>query len=136
MQRELTADESAELLSRNFDVNAKVVQHRRIVEAGQWDQVMMNESVFFKLPIPAKGLIFSDAQFGVLVIFPDAAGALHFSADAAADLLASDITKPPFQSPSGNTLTQFLTDLQKGFAGIVTGLLLIGLVYLAIEIER
>lgn len=134
MQRELTPAEISDLLARNFDLQAKVLQHNRLfVDTGQWDQVRMNEANFPNLPIPTKGRILRDDTYGVVVVFPDAKGNLHFSADVAPVLLNSDITKPPYESPSGNTLTQFLADLRASFGVIVSGLVLVAIAYLIVK---
>lgn len=133
MQRELMPAEVSDLLNRNFDLQAKVLSHTRIVQSGQWDQVRMNESVFPNLPIPTKGRALNDDKFGVVVVFPDAKGTLHFSSNVAPEILNSDINKPPYESPSGNTLAQLVADLFTGLQNIGAGVALVGVLYLAVK---
>lgn len=137
MQRELQPAEVEDLLSRQFDLNAKVLTFQRIVDSGQWDQVRQNEAqwswsawgtVVVDLPIPTRGLAVPDEKFGLVVVFPDAAGKLHYSADVAPAVGAA-INQPPFQSPSGNTAQQILADLISGLGRIAAGLTIAGLVY-------
>ena len=129
MQRKLTAGEVSDLLNRNFDLQAKVLAHGRIVDSGQWDQIGMNESVFERLPIPTKGLAFQDDKFGVVVVFPDAKGELYFSGEGSPAFLDSDVNKPPYESPSGNTFGQMLADLKNAFGSIVAGVVITAVVY-------
>lgn len=136
MQRELQPAEISDLLNRHFDLQQQVSRHRSIVASGSWDQIRMNESVFAGLPIPTKGRLVRDDKYGNVVVFPDAGGNLHYSADVPSENLG-DITKPPFHSPTGNTLEQLLTDVQKGvervFGSIVAAAVIVAVAYIALK---
>lgn len=121
MQRELYPTEISNLLARQFDLDAKVLAHRRIVELGQWSQSRMVE---WNLPIPTRGVVVQDDVYGQVVVFPDGAGLLHFNGWVADTSRApgmqpgSEIVKGQYESASGNTLDQMLSDLKRGVGGL------------------
>jgi hypothetical protein len=141
MQRELNSAEVSDLLNRNFELQGKVLQHMRIVDSGQWDQIWLNtprwtifspvEGAIAVLPIPTWGLAIDDDKYGTVVVFPDAKGTLHFSAEVAPQL-AGEINKPPFLSPAGNTLEQFFEDLKTAVGRTAALMILGGVVYIIV----
>lgn len=129
MQRELTTAEVSELLSRNYDLARRVSEHKIIVAQGGWSQVTTAGgwlSGLLSYPIPPGGLAVHDDKFGAVIVFPDAAGALHFNADVASSAVNA-VNLPPYESPTGNTMTQTLSDIEAAAHRLLTGLL-IGLV--------
>lgn len=121
MQRELTASEIDDLLARQFGLYAKVLAHQKIVHDGNWHQ---GAQVEWNLPIPTRGVAVLDDAYGQVVVFPDASGVLHYNAFVADASTApgvqpaSEIGKPQFDSPTGNTLDQILSDLKRTAAGV------------------
>ncbi len=65
-----------------------------------WDQVLYSmgyDEWGLPLPIPPRGLAVNDEAYGVVVIFPDAKGGLHYSATDNESLIA-EIQKPIYSS--------------------------------------
>jgi hypothetical protein len=131
--RDLLPDEVTDLLNRHFDLNGRVLQFQRIVDAGQWDQWRQNEAswlwgIVYDLPIPTRGVSVVDDKYGTVVIFPDVAGVLHYVGNVQSGV-GVQINLPPFQSLSGNSLEQTLADLVKGVGKIAAGVVVVMLLY-------
>jgi hypothetical protein len=130
--RDLTPAEVSDLLARHFDLNAKVLQFKRIVDAGQWDQWRQNQASWwgtvYDLPIPTRGLSVTDDKYGTVVVYPDVAGTLHYVGNVAAGV-GNQINLPPFQSPSGNTWDQLIQDLMKAGVKVAAAAFVGAIVY-------
>lgn len=132
VQRELTAAEISDLLDRSPDLAARVSTHNALIKP-QWDQGSMQE---WNLPIPTRGYSLTDSKYGQVIVFPDAKGNLHFNGFVGGTV-GAEIDKPVFESPSGNTIEQYLSDFQKGIqttlGTIVSAAIIIGVVYVVVN---
>jgi hypothetical protein len=71
--------------------------------------------------IPGAGLSVPDSVFGNVLIFPDAAGRLHYTGNVPADI-AAETNKPPFESPAGQTPLDTLISAAPWIVAAVVGL--------------
>jgi hypothetical protein len=131
--RDLTPAEVTDLLNRHFDLAGRVLQFKRIVDSGQWDQWKQNEpswfwGIVYDLPIPTRGLALIDDRYGNVVVFPDAAGTLHYTGSVNMGV-ATQINLPPFQSPTGNTWDQLIQDLMKAGVKVAAAAFVGAIVY-------
>ena len=132
MQRSLTPAEVSDLLNRIPDLQRRVLLHERLFESGTWDQIKLNSLDHHdRLPIPPRGLAVRDDKYGTVVVFPDAAGQLHFSGDVTAASVDA-LNKPRFASPTGNTMEQFLADVRASLGTLVAGAVILWIVYLVV----
>jgi hypothetical protein len=136
MGRTMTAAEISDLLGRNSEVSGRVTAFENIVDMTGYDQQPSTVlgpfvSAPLELPIPSWGYAFRDAVYGNVVIFPDASGLLRYTCDLPAGLV-EEIQQPPFVSPTGNSWSQTLKDLQdaieKLLGSVVVGLVVYGIV--------
>jgi hypothetical protein len=99
MARTLTQPEIEDLLARNFALAGWVTAHEVLFSTpGSWDQVRFGSPDFANLPIPPAGRIVRDDKYGNVLIFPDASGKLHYTADVS-DQIATQVNLPPYYSP-------------------------------------
>jgi hypothetical protein len=104
--RALSDHEVFDFLSQHQDIAAKVQQHEQLfLNEGHpftWDQTVIaaqgDTTYAVAVPIPPRGLsVKDDPSYGDVIVFPDAAGVLHFiSTDNRS--LVEEIQKPVFES--------------------------------------
>jgi hypothetical protein len=122
-QRELNNYEVNDFQVRNTDINALIKQFEYLVANYGYDQIT-GQTAYpalewnSTLQIPPQGLIVADASYGNVLVAPDASGILHYDANVPAGV-ATQIQKPPYQSPPGGSLP---SDFQAWLAGLQTTL--------------
>lgn len=118
----LSDTEVWDLLHRHPEVASKVSAHEAYVQDFGWDQTELTKGGIWGkpttviLPIPVDGLTFKDDVYGNVVIFPDAQGVLRY--DGNVEQVPASIGEPFFQSPTGNTLEQYIQDLKNAFGDL------------------
>jgi hypothetical protein len=104
--RSLSDHEIVDLLNQHPDIDAVVLSHEQMFLVDghpyQWDQTLIaaqgDTTYAVPVPIPPRGLALqNDPTYGNVVIFPDAAGVLHFIATDNTSLV-SEIEKPVYAS--------------------------------------
>jgi hypothetical protein len=111
----LTPAEVSEFLRRHPDVAERIqIFQEQIRSTGGYQQ---GNTIY---AIPEYGFSVSDAVFGNVAIFPDAAGQIRFTGHVPDDI-AVEVNKPPYTSPTGGPDT--LDALLAAVPWIVGGLL-------------
>lgn len=109
-----------DFLNRNAAAAAAVAAHENEFLAPgayeTWDQVALSQDD--SLPVRVRGNAYTDPSYGSVIVYPDAAGVLHFSATDNAALVAA-VNKPAYVSPSGNTFLDLLSEFEHN---LTTGL--------------
>lgn len=135
MARNLTPDEVDALLASDWDLAQRVWAHRQGVTLWGWDQVANANLGPDVLNIPARGYTVDYAPLGTVVIFPDAAGTLHFllPQSSAEQSVAVEVAKPSYVSPDAGILPLMqdmvnrageLVQGAAGFAALAAGVML------------
>lgn len=126
--RPLSDYEIQDLLGRYAQLANLVAQHEQLFGGpdplAKWDQVVIaaqgdTDTYGQPVPIPPRGVSFDDASYGHVIVYPDAAGVLHYIATDNASL-ATEIQKPVYASDPD--YWQLFQDIAKKYQEAASGL--------------
>lgn len=83
-----------DLYDRRPEVKTLAAQHEAYVSRYGWNQI---KAGMLEVPVPPRGVWFHDEAYGNVVMFPDAAGVLRFTATDN-EQLVEDLKRPVFHS--------------------------------------